>query len=100
MQRIIKEMKKEGYVYTDWNVSSTDAALPAQSMIEIIDAVLKGSLGKQEAIVLMHDDSLKINTVKALSEVINGLIQQGFHFSVLSSDRFVFQFLKKEEIAW
>lgn len=28
MTPIIREMKREGYEYTDWNVSSTDAASP------------------------------------------------------------------------
>lgn len=94
MKQIIEEMKKEGYVYTDWNVSSTDAALPVQTKNEIIRAVLNGSRGKKEIIVLMHDDALKTMTVKALPEVVKGLIQQGFHFSVLSPDSFKIQFLK------
>jgi peptidoglycan-N-acetylglucosamine deacetylase len=50
MQRIIAKMNQEGFTYTDWNVSSTDAALPMQSKIQIISAVLNGSKNKKEVI--------------------------------------------------
>jgi peptidoglycan/xylan/chitin deacetylase (PgdA/CDA1 family) len=92
MTPIINEMKREGYVYTDWNVSSTDAASAVQPKNEIIDAVLNGSKNKSKAIILMHDVTAKITTIEALPEVIEGLIKQGFHFDVLGPDKFLFQF--------
>jgi peptidoglycan/xylan/chitin deacetylase (PgdA/CDA1 family) len=95
MQRIIAKMNQEGFTYTDWNVSSTDAALPMQSKIQIISAVLNGSKNKKEVIILMHDDAKKMNTVRALSEVIAGLQKMGFHFEVLGKNKFSFVFPTK-----
>jgi peptidoglycan/xylan/chitin deacetylase (PgdA/CDA1 family) len=92
MTSIIQEMKREGYVYTDWNVSSTDAASAVQPKDDIIDAVLSSSKNKSNAIILMHDVTAKITTVEALPDVIEGLIEQGFHFDVLGPKKFVFQF--------
>jgi peptidoglycan-N-acetylglucosamine deacetylase len=88
MHRIITKMNQEGFTCTDWNVSSTDSALPTQSKIQIIRAVLDGSKSKNEVIILMHDDAKKMNTVKALPEVIAGLQKQGFHFEVLGKNKF------------
>lgn len=92
MTPIIDEMKREGYAYTDWNVSSTDAASAVQPKDDIIDAVLSGSKNKCKAIILMHDVTAKITTVEALPDIIEGLIKQGFHFDVLSPNKFLFQF--------
>jgi peptidoglycan-N-acetylglucosamine deacetylase len=94
MSKLTSAISREGYAYTDWNVSSTDAAQSVQPMYDIVSAVLSASMTKQEAIILMHDVSSKWTTVDALPEVIEGLILQGFHFSVLSKDTFRFQFLK------
>jgi peptidoglycan/xylan/chitin deacetylase (PgdA/CDA1 family) len=94
MPKLTSAISREGYAYTDWNVSSTDAAQLVQPKNDIVSAVLSASKTKQEAIILMHDVSSKKTTVEALPEVIEGLIQQGFRFSVLSKDTFRFQFLK------
>jgi peptidoglycan/xylan/chitin deacetylase (PgdA/CDA1 family) len=88
MQRIITKMNQEGFTYTDWNVSSTDSALPIQSKIQIISAVLNSSKHKKEVIILMHDDAKKLNTVRALPEIIAGLQKQGFCFEVLGKNKF------------
>jgi peptidoglycan/xylan/chitin deacetylase (PgdA/CDA1 family) len=92
MQRIIAKMNQENFTYTDWNVSSTDAALPMQSKKQIISAVLNGSRNKKEVIILMHDDAKKINTVSALSEIITGLQKMGFKFEVLGKNKFSYVF--------
>ncbi|WNR42057.1 polysaccharide deacetylase family protein [Paenibacillus roseipurpureus] len=92
MPRIIQEMGREGYAYTDWNVSSTDAARIVQPKNEIIDAVLSASRTKKEAIILMHDVKVKTTTVDALPAVIEGLRKQGFNFGVLSKDSYQFHF--------
>lgn len=94
MPLIIHEMNREGYDYMDWNVSSTDAARTVQPKNEIIDAVLSACKTKNEAIILMHDVKVKTTTVEALPTVIEGLLQQGFQFSVLSKDSFHYRFVK------
>ncbi|RAV19061.1 polysaccharide deacetylase family protein [Paenibacillus contaminans] len=92
MKRIAAEMTRNGYRYVDWNVSSTDAALPVQKRAEIVKAVLQGSGGKREIIVLMHDIAKKTTTVEALSEIIAGLRAQGYQFGVLDRTSFTFHF--------
>lgn len=96
MWRVVREMRAEGYQYFDWNVSSTDAAAPVQERDQIIASVLGASRGKREAIVLMHDNSIKTTTVEALPTVIEGLRKQGFTFDVLRRTSFTFQFLQPD----
>ncbi|WP_409345677.1 polysaccharide deacetylase family protein [Paenibacillus sp. MBLB4367] len=94
MERLASEMTKCGYRYFDWNVSSTDAALSVQKRSDIVSAVLGGSRGKRQIIVLMHDMAIKTTTVEALPEVISGLREQGYEFDVLSRSSFNFRFLR------
>jgi peptidoglycan/xylan/chitin deacetylase (PgdA/CDA1 family) len=93
MKNIAREMLEDGFQYFDWNVSSTDAAAPVQEKAMIIDSVRGNSAGKEQAIVLMHDNSGKTTTVEALPTVIEQLIRDGYSFDVLKKDSFTFQFL-------
>jgi peptidoglycan/xylan/chitin deacetylase (PgdA/CDA1 family) len=93
MGRIAKAMQDEGYQYFDWNVSSTDAAAPVQEKDVIIGSVLSASANKKEAIVLMHDNSMKTTTLEALPVIIEELKKRGFTFNVLRKSSFTFQFL-------
>lgn len=87
MTRLTKSVPEAGYAYFDWNVDSGDA-MKFNSQ-QIIEAVLSQASKKSGAIcVLMHD--IKINTTQALPSVIEGLIQQGYYFDVLSHDSYGF----------
>ncbi|MCY9696385.1 polysaccharide deacetylase family protein [Paenibacillus alginolyticus] len=94
MSKVASEVKKEGYQYFDWNVSSTDAAAPVQAREMIIDSVLSASRGKKSIIVLMHDNTYKTTTLEALPIVIKKLQAAGFHFEKLKKSSFTFQFLE------
>lgn len=94
MTRVAAEMLREGTAYFDWNVSSTDAALPVQKREEIVEAVLQGAQGKQNIIVLMHDANGKVTTVEALPDIIRKLKEQGYRFDVLRKDSVSFRFLQ------
>lgn len=84
MDKITQEVKKEGIVYFDWNVSSTDAEKVTQNKQTIINSTLEEAKGKSKAIILMHDSKPKTTTVEALPEIIKGLKEQGFKFAPLT----------------
>lgn len=75
-----------GYQYFDWNVSSNDATSYRANKNYLVQSVLKNARYTDRAIILMHDASPKITTVAALPEVIEGLINLGFDFDVLTKD--------------
>jgi peptidoglycan/xylan/chitin deacetylase (PgdA/CDA1 family) len=85
MTSVITQMNKEGYLYFDWNVDSTDASTFRQDKDKIVQAVLNESTQTKHANVLMHDLDPKTTTVQALPEIIEGLKNQGFIFDVLST---------------
>ncbi|MCP1311263.1 polysaccharide deacetylase family protein [Paenibacillus tyrfis] len=93
MAKIAREMTNIGYQYFDWNVSSTDAAAVTLPKQDILASVRTNSRGKNQIIVLMHDDDHKTTTVEALPEAIDWLKKQGYQFETLSKSSFVFQFL-------
>ncbi|MEW9700981.1 polysaccharide deacetylase family protein [Paenibacillus sp. SI8] len=93
MSRVASAMREDGYQYVDWNVSSTDAAAPVQDKNMIIDSVIGASKGKQNIIVLMHDNTYKTTTVEALPIVIKRLQAAGFRFAKLTKFSYTFQFL-------
>ena len=76
-QSLIAEMLRRGYVYYDWNVSSGDAS-GFTTVNSVIDGVINGSAHhKDKAIVLMHDNAGKKDTLKALPDMIDQLIASG-----------------------
>ena len=91
---IIKILENEGYVYFDWNVTSGDASSPAISSDKIVENVLSGAKNRKDAVVLFHDSGGREATVEALPEVIEGLIDMGFSFDVLSKDGYRVKFAR------
>lgn len=75
-QPLIAEMLRRGYVYYDWNVSSGDAG-GFNTVHSIIGEVLNGADSNDKAIILMHDNDNKTNTLKALPEIIDRLQASG-----------------------
>lgn len=92
MNKLTTHIKQSGIKYFDWNVDSTDASVSTQSKDKIIFEVLNGSKGKKQAIILMHDSKPKTTTILALPSIIKGLKEQGFSFSILSSESNAIQF--------
>jgi peptidoglycan-N-acetylglucosamine deacetylase len=94
---IASKLKKQGYVYFDWNVDSMDSKARVVSKSEIVNSVLNGSKNQQHAIILMHDLQGKQTTVEALPEIINGLKEQGFAFEGFSEYSYNKQFIDEGE---
>lgn len=84
IQADINTLYAAGLQYFDWNVNSTDADNNLTPKASIVKAVLNGCKNKTHAIVLMHDLGSKTTTVEALPEIIDGLIEMGFTFDVLT----------------
>ncbi len=91
IQKRVDILNKNGYRYFDWDVSvaDTDPNLKKYRDEKFIVNLMAGNVinntnGKKRIIVLMHDDSTKIYTVKALPCIIDGLKKQGYIFDVLT----------------
>lgn len=82
--QIIAEMTRRGFVYYDWNVSGEDAVKGAD-WTSIYNNVLNGVKANtsDRAIVLLHDSRQKEATVNVLEDVINELLDDGYHFGQL-----------------
>lgn len=94
MNTLTAQMREKGYLYVDWNVSSGDASGKTIQKNTIVNNVLEGCKGKDEAIVLMHQISSKTTTAQALPEIIEGLQNMGFDIVALSDSSYLPQFLK------
>lgn len=81
-QPLIAEMLRRGYVFYDWNVSSGDASKKVTKQA-VLENVIQGAMGKDKAIVLMHDSCYKEATLKALPEIIDRLEAVGKVFMPL-----------------
>ncbi len=85
MSKLCKEIGKKGYKYCDWNVDSEDAG-GARNSDEIYKNVIKDLRKDRNNVVLMHDASDKINTVKALRKIIKYGKEHGYTFDILTPE--------------
>lgn len=79
-------LAQRGIQFFDWNVDSGDGNVRQPSAEQIAANVIDGSHGKSRAVILMHDDAAKRNTVKALPQIIESLQAQGFAFDRLTNE--------------
>lgn len=86
MDQIILAVNNAGLTYFDWNVDSSDASANRQDKNIIVNSVLNGAQGKDEAVILMHDAPAKTTTVDALPQIVEGLRQQGFSFRAITDE--------------
>ena len=76
-----------GYVEHDWNVLTEDATPEcpsAEEQIHYVDVRTHGSLKDNMALILMHCNSGKEETVRALPGIIAILKSKGYRFGVVS----------------
>lgn len=92
MDKIIAEVTKEGYIYFDWNVDSSDATANCKDKNSIFNAVMNGVQGKEHAIILMHDAAAKTSTAAALPQIVEGLRKKGFVFEAITEQTPLVQF--------
>lgn len=83
---VASRLAQRGLVYFDWNVSSGDGSASQPTVAQIVSNVVNGAQGKPETVILMHDSSVKGNTVEALPRVIELLQEQGFVFDRISQE--------------
>ena len=94
MDKLVKHVGEEGYIYYDWNVDSMDASANRQDKNVIVSSVLEGAKNKTSAIILMHDAAAKTTTVEALPEIVEGLRKEGFVFDKITEETEPVQFKK------
>lgn len=75
-----------GYIEHDWNVLTEDATPSKPNASTQINNVLKylGDNPPRSVIILMHSNSDKVETVKALPELIHFLRDWGYKFGVVT----------------
>ena len=84
IQPAISALTDMGMEYYDWNIDSGDAASSkGASKDTIVKNVLSGAT-MNKAVILMHDTNTKGTTVAALPEIIEGLMEKGYTFGVLT----------------
>lgn len=86
MTKLVKKVQKQGYLYNDWNVDSTDASgnnIPADS---IVSSVKRNCSRKTYNVVLMHDTDAKGTTAKALPKIIKWGKKKGYVFKAITPD--------------
>lgn len=88
MSSLTRAVEELGYSYYDWNVSSGDALSQTPSFTYIRNNVLKSARDKNSACVLMHDSDTKTTTVKALPEIIEGLMKMGYSFEPITPETY------------
>ena len=83
MSKLVTEVQKEGYYYTDWNVDSSDASGNGISAEQIVSSVKRGCKKNRYNIVLMHDSGAKATTAEALPEIIEWAKEEGYTFAAM-----------------
>ncbi len=92
MKKLKAEVTDKGYIYHDWNVSSTDAAGSNRKASVLLSHIKSDSGNKKTINVLMHDTGKsKLTTVEALPSIIEYLREQGYSFEALTEDSVVIQ---------
>lgn len=80
---ILQKLTDEGYIYTDWNIDSTDGISPTITEQQIITSIQKGLQNQKHANILLHDINSMKNTVKALPRIIENLKNEGYIFDTI-----------------
>ncbi len=93
MQGLTQRVMADGYVYFDWSVTSSDAAVATATAKNIVDSVLRGVGTRKQVMILLHDAKAKTTTVEALPTIIENLTAEGFIFRPITSDLKGFRFL-------
>lgn len=77
--KIANRMKKEGYVYFDWNVASNDTGVNDAN--KIANNIIKSLHGGKYYIILQHD--IKSKSIEAVKQVIEYGLKNGYEFRAL-----------------
>ena len=83
MAKLVKEIQKEGYMYNDWNVDSTDASGNNIPVKQLVDSVKRNCSKDTYNVILMHDSDAKETTAKALPKIIEWAQNEGYKFKAM-----------------
>lgn len=89
-KQIIKRLKKEGFIYQDWNCDSKDAA----GIVMSTEEEAKNSFCNLKKVNLLMHDTKKM-TVKSLQKIIDKYRENGYSFEVLTENSPKFQHMKE-----
>lgn len=83
MSKISKSLSYHGYLFSDWNVDSGDAA-GATTAKQVANNVINGVKKRNRSIVLQHD--IKKYSVEAVDQIIFWGIENGYTFLPMTND--------------
>lgn len=84
MRKLVKDVQKEGFMYNDWNVDSTDASGNNVDVDILIKEVKKECDKDNYNVILMHDSDAKETTAKALPKIIKWAREEGYVFRAMT----------------
>ena len=85
-ESVKRALAENGYRLIDWNVDSYDSRKPFWEGQQIVETIRRQSQKVNlwpQMVILMHDGTGHLNTVRALPTVIELLKAQGFKFEVI-----------------
>lgn len=85
MSTLVKEVKKQGFHYFDWNVDSGDAGT-ARNCDDVYNNVMQQLRINRNNVVLMHDFANNKKTVDALEKIIKDAKNKGYEFGNITYD--------------
>lgn len=84
MSDLVKRIQLEGYMYSDWNVDSTDASGSSIPAKQLIASVKANCDPEKYNIILMHDSDAKATTAEALPAIIKWAKKEGYEFRAMT----------------
>lgn len=94
-EEIISEMLRRGFVFYDWNISTEDTTKNITSN-KIVENVINQVKNQDKLIILAHDTRDKVQTVKAIPEIIDYLHEQNYTFDRLTNEVYPINFSYKK----
>ena len=94
MSTLIDCVTSMGYIYYDWNVSSGDASNQPVSAEQMIADIKSQSEGYSRVMILMHDATVKTETVRALPGIIEALQNAGYQIVPITNNTRPIQHVK------
>lgn len=85
MTYLTNEVKKRGYIYFDWNISSGDAG-GTKTSDNVYNNVTKKLSKNKTNIVLLHDYENNYKTLNAIRDIIKFGKDNGYIFEVITKD--------------
>lgn len=90
-EAIIAEMTRRGFRFYDWNVDSYDVM--GATWTQMYNSIPEEVKNNYRSIVLMHDASVRKNTVLVLEDIIKVLQDEGYKFDKINNDTKPVQFV-------